>query len=488
MKEIFKMKTRSTFLAIISVLLTVFIILTGCSDDSGGSSSVAVTGVSLNKTSTSILVGSTETLIATIAPAGATNQTVTWSSSSDAVATVSAAGVVAAVSEGTATITVTTNGGSFTASCEITVSAVPVSVAGVSLDATTMTLGTAPTGQLTATITPENATNQNVTWSSSDEAVATVDATGVVTAEGPGEATITVTTEDGSFTATCTVTVDAGFSETYTAGGVTFNMAYVPGGLTFPTGTDDSGIATVTNAYMIADTEVTYELWNTVYTWATANGYTFANVGEQGDGTGDTDQHPVTTINWRSAMVWCNALTEWYNAQNSTSLSPVYFTDAGFTTPIKSVDGTGSVGSTDGDQDNPYVDTTAKGFRLPTMNEWELAARYIDGTSWLLGDHASGDESDDYSTSTELDTFAVYDGSSTARVKSKTANALGLYDMSGNVWEWCFDWHPSYVGSRRVLRGGSWNYTAGNLQVGFVVIYGPYYEYVSVGFRFVRTR
>ncbi len=82
----------------------------------------------------------------------------------------------------------------------------------------------------------------------------------------------------------------AGDTETYTADGVSFVMAYVPGGKTFPTGlTDDDGTTeTVENAYWIGETEVTYELWHKVYTWAKdvargANMYTFANMGREGD-------------------------------------------------------------------------------------------------------------------------------------------------------------------------------------------------------------
>ena len=127
-----------------------------------------------------------------------------------------------------------------------------------------------------------------------------------------------------------------GYKLTFTAAGVSFNMAYMSGSITFPTGTNDAGTATVTKGYWIGDTEVTYELWSTVYTWATAHGYNFANAGVQGGGTGTfTNQHPVTTINWRDAIVWCNALTEWYNTQNSTSYSYTYYSDVSYTTPLR---------------------------------------------------------------------------------------------------------------------------------------------------------
>lgn len=164
---------------------------------------VNVTGVTLNKETTSIFVGDTETLTATVAPDNATNKAVTWSSSNENVATV-ANGVVTGVAAGTATITVTTEDGEKTASCVVTVS--PVTVTGVTLDKTEISLEKGGTTALTATVEPSNATNKIVTWTSSDNAVATV-VDGIVTAESAGEATITVTTEDGNKTATCVVTV-----------------------------------------------------------------------------------------------------------------------------------------------------------------------------------------------------------------------------------------------------------------------------------------
>ncbi len=166
---------------------------------------VAVTGVTLNKTAASLLVGATETLTATVNPTNATNKAVTWSSSNAAVATVSAAGVVTAVSNGTATITVTTADGKKTATCTVTVI---TPVTGVTLNKTAASLLVGATETLTATVNPTNATNKAVTWTSSDAAVASVSAAGVVTAQAVGTATITVTTEDGKKTATCTVTVN----------------------------------------------------------------------------------------------------------------------------------------------------------------------------------------------------------------------------------------------------------------------------------------
>ena len=163
---------------------------------------VSVTGVTLEPTSLSLFTGNTATLTATVQPSDATNQNVTWESSNTEVATVDANGKVTAVGEGNATITVTTVDGSKTATCIVTVT---VPVTGVKLNKETLELFTDGSETLTATVEPGNATNKNVTWSSSDETIATVDNNGTVTAVGAGKATITATA--GGITATCVVHV-----------------------------------------------------------------------------------------------------------------------------------------------------------------------------------------------------------------------------------------------------------------------------------------
>ena len=168
---------------------------------------IKVTGVKLNKSETSLLVGGNETLTATVLPEGATNQNVTWKSDKPEIATVDANGKVMAVKVGEATITVTTEDGGKTATCKVTVSETSVAVTGVTLNKATLSLIAGASETLTATVAPADATNKKVTWKSSDAAVATVDTNGKVTAVKAGEATITVTTEDGGKTATCKVTV-----------------------------------------------------------------------------------------------------------------------------------------------------------------------------------------------------------------------------------------------------------------------------------------
>ena len=166
---------------------------------------VSVTGVSLDKATLELYTGDTATLTATVEPDNADNKDVTWKSNNESVATVDTSGKVTAVGAGTATITATAADGSEKYdTCTVTVTQ---PVTGVTLDKPSMTLTEGDSETLTATVEPSNATNKNVTWSSSDPSVATV-ANGVVTAVGAGTATITVTTEDGGKTAICTVTVE----------------------------------------------------------------------------------------------------------------------------------------------------------------------------------------------------------------------------------------------------------------------------------------
>ncbi len=167
---------------------------------------VTVTGVSVSPATATVGLGSTEQLNAAIAPANATNQNVTWTSSNTAVATVNASGLVTAVAAGTAAITVKTVDGNKTATSAITVAAIPVSSAAVSPTSASLYAGN--TQQLSVTISPANATNKNVTWSSTNSAIATVNSSGLVTAVSAGTATITATTQDGNKTASAAITVN----------------------------------------------------------------------------------------------------------------------------------------------------------------------------------------------------------------------------------------------------------------------------------------
>jgi formylglycine-generating enzyme required for sulfatase activity len=280
-------------------------------------------------------------------------------------------------------------------------------------------------------------------------------------------------------------------------------LVYVPGGTFTQEDTLGNSFTHTISAFEIGKYEVTYELWYTVRTWAESNGYIFANQGREGndgtDGATPTSGNfePVTFINWRDAMVWCNAYSE------MDGRTPVYYSDSTYTTVLKMSSDSNLIDSSPGSYDNPYVDDTANGYRLPTEGQWQYAASYIDGTSWLPYNHASGDNSsycypNDGGTSTVFGDYAWYSGnsgSSTNDVGTKLANYLGIYDMSGNVWEWCWDWHGSYPsghetdykgavsGSGRVFRGGSWSDGANCLRVGYRSSGSPYGGYSFIGFR-----
>ncbi len=175
----------------------------------GGAETVAVTGVTLNKTVLELTVGNKAALTATVLPESATERTVSWSSTDASVASVDEDGVVTAAKAGKATVTVTTEEGGKTASCEVTVKAAApetVAVTGVSLSETAVELFVGESAELTAAVLPADADNRSVTWRTDDDSVATV-TQGTVTGAGAGTTSITVITVDGGYEAVCMVTV-----------------------------------------------------------------------------------------------------------------------------------------------------------------------------------------------------------------------------------------------------------------------------------------
>jgi formylglycine-generating enzyme required for sulfatase activity len=299
-------------------------------------------------------------------------------------------------------------------------------------------------------------------------------------------------TKDDSGTKTGTKT-------TLTAGGVSFTMVYVDGGYTCPIGTAEESSATVEKAYWMAQTELTYKACVEVYLWATGdtnlNGSTDNSNSHDADGNPTTDDNeevagayklanapcmagesayetplyglpfpmsstelmPADHFSWRDAMVFCNALTEWFNYKNNTSLTCVYCSDSAYAHPIRTST-SAAIDLTAGSQDNPYVNPNATGFRLPRSSEWELAARYIDGVTWNKGNHVSGDTSAPVNVpgitgSTIWMNYAEFNSTYIAAVVgSKRPNGLDIYDMSGNFQEYCFDWYTN--GETRILMGG----------------------------------
>ena len=170
---------------------------------------VKVTGVELNKKSMTLAPGETTTLVATVKPENAKDKSLTWESSDSDVVIVDKNGNVEALKEGTATITVTTKDGKFTAKVKITVEFAEkdIAVTGIRVSNEKVEIKVGKTAKVTATVLPTNATNKDVVWKSSDTKIAKVSSTGVITGIKPGKATITVTTVDGGYSETISVTV-----------------------------------------------------------------------------------------------------------------------------------------------------------------------------------------------------------------------------------------------------------------------------------------
>jgi uncharacterized protein YjdB len=193
---------------IIATTVAMALLFASCSNDQDDIP-IPVSGVTVDLSTAILDVNKTITLTASIQPADAFNQIITWTSSNTGVASIDNYGVVTAHAPGTATITATTQDGSFTASCNVTVKTLIIPVAEITLNKLILSFVEGDSETLIASVLPDNATNKTVMWESSNDKVATVSNNGKVTAIAPGATTITVTTEDGGKTASCAVTVAA---------------------------------------------------------------------------------------------------------------------------------------------------------------------------------------------------------------------------------------------------------------------------------------
>jgi len=181
-------------------------------------------------------------------------------------------------------------------------------------------------------------------------------------------------------------------------------------------------------------------------------------------------QRPVINVSWNDAIAYCNWLSE------KEKLPKAYDSNGNL------LDKNGRV-TTD--------PSKVVGYRLPTEAEWEYAAR---GGNKSKGYKYAG--SDNVS---DVAWYSSNSGSKTQEVGKKAPNELGLYDMSGNVWEWCSDWYGSYsssaqtnpynstAGSGRVLRGGGWINVAADARVANRLNFSPTFTFYFLGFRICRT-
>ena len=306
--------------------------------------------------------------------------------------------------------------------------------------------------------------------------------------------------------ATVTNSAPAGYFRLLATTNTTAGMVLIPAGsftmgnyLFYNSATNDPDItdANPTNVYVSAfymDVNlVSYGQWTNVSAYATSHGYNFVHAGL---GKNSATNQPVQTVDWFDSVKWCNARSQ------QAGLTPVYYTDAGFTQVFTNGDNGTTV----------YQNLTTKGYRLPTEAEWEKAARGgLAGNRFPWGNSISESQAN-YTGATGtysydlgpngINAVGSVGGTSpaTSPVGSFAPNGYGLYDMAGNVFEWCGDWYGTPYGQpttnnptgagpgsgNRVLRGGDWYFNAVNSRCAFRNSAYPSPAYVHFGFRCVR--
>jgi len=302
---------------------------------------------------------------------------------------------------------------------------------------------------------------------------------------------VTVTNGSPLTAVALTNTVVPGFFRLYLPAGYPVGMTLIPdGGYTMGDALDGESDATPTvvvtvNSFYLDVNLVTYAQWQTVYAWATSHGYGFVNAG-----AGKAAGHPVQTVDWYDAVKWCNARSQ------QAGLAPAYYTDAALTQVYTNGEVT------------PYVNWTVAGYRLPTEAEWEKAARGgLAGQRFPWGNTISESQANYYGEPASLAydlgpagenvAFSAGGYPMTSPAGFFVANGLGVYDMAGNVFEWCWDWygtpyaggtnpHGPATGSNRLLRGGDWFHDANHARTAYRNYNPPATASGVMGFRCVR--
>jgi formylglycine-generating enzyme required for sulfatase activity len=256
--------------------------------------------------------------------------------------------------------------------------------------------------------------------------------------------------------------------------GIPAGMARIPAGTNAGSDPDYGAYSLTVDSFHIDKHEVTKALWDEVRAWGVVNGY-----GDLPAGEGKAADHPVQMVDWYDCVKWCNARSE------MEGLSPVYQTFAfPFPLPYRT-----------GENDSVLEFASANGYRLPSGTQWRYAARGgLVGKRFSWGDtiqheranyfSAPGTAYDTSPTAGYHPTYAVGDGAYSSPVGSFAANGYGLYDTTGNVGEWCFDWHVE--GDRRTVCDAGWHSLAVYCCLGYVYGFSPTQNKSYLGFRTAR--